>query len=86
MKGITAMFEPWSCGRVVASAAADEDQNSPQHTERWYRRHLRQCPRCTKDLFHLRTTVDRLRSLPPEPVPLATREVLHVAFHCRRSA
>lgn len=80
------MVELCSCNRVVEGITAFLEDSPPLGTRRWLIGHLHDCPRCARNLHQLRTTVGHLRSIPPEPVPPVTRELLHRAFHSRQSA
>jgi len=75
-----------SCEDLMQRASEYLDEALPPGEREAFDRHLATCAGCTRHLRELLQTIQRLRSLPREPMPSEMKERLRQALHSRQSA
>lgn len=75
-----------SCQDLMQRASEYLDEALPPGEREAFDGHLATCPGCARHLQELRDTIQRLRSLPREPMPSEMKERLRQALHSRQSA
>lgn len=75
-----------SCEDLMQRTSEYLDEALPPGEREALDRHLATCAGCTRHLRDLLQTIQRLRSLPREPMPSDMKERLREALHSRQSA
>ncbi len=75
-----------SCEDLMQRTSEYLDEALPPGEREAFDRHLATCAPCTHQLREILQTIQRLRSLPREPMPSEMKERLRQALHSRQSA
>jgi anti-sigma factor (TIGR02949 family) len=74
------------CEDLIQRTSEYLDEALPPGDREAFDRHLATCADCARHLHDVLQTVQRLRSLPREPMPSEMKERLRQALHSRQSA
>lgn len=75
-----------SCQDLMQRTSEYLDEALPPGEREAFDRHLATCAACAHHLQQILQTIQRLRSLPREPMPSGMKERLRQALHSRQSA
>lgn len=75
-----------SCEDLTQRTSEYLDEALPPGEREAFDGHLAACAACARHLADFRQTIQRLRSLPREPMPSDMKERLRQALHSRQSA